>query len=610
MITALTFFFPLIGFFLLAFSKGQYSEKLIACIGVGTVGVSLLVTVYTGVIFFQQGCHENLITLGRWIIINDFRVSFSLLLDKLSFTMLMMITTVGFLIHVFSVWYMKNKKENFLFFAYTNLFMVGMIVLVLANNLLFMYLGWEGVGVCSYLLIGFYRESSSNGCAAMKAFIMTRIGDICLILAILIIYHLTGTLEFREIQNNISYSSSNQLLQVAMLMMLFGAISKSAQIPLHTWLADAMSGPTPASALIHAATMVTSGVYIISRNYSLFLITPYMLLIIAIIGLATAIIAGLFALAQTDIKRILAYSTMSQLGYMFLALGLTTWQVAIYHLIVHAFFKALLFLSAGSLINSCDHEQNIFKIREKRNQHSYLIYICFLIGGASLSGVPLITLGFFSKKEILMSIEAYGNTSFLILAMVGVFITSLYTFRMIFTMFHGKKKYYSISYLGEDIFHNFPLLVLVMLSTFIGKFILDKVFYWLSDNSYTLTRLEKISSIVSISGILLAKFLWPKEPSFFSRIKYSSVLRKLQKLLYHALGLDMLYKKLFVNSFLMVTNLIKKDPLGNVLGKIGDFFSYLGQFLLLSENGYLRWYTTVMGMAVTFFLILLLVLIN
>ncbi len=314
--------------------------------------------------------------------VGDFNIGFNPVLDGLSLTMLSVVTGVGFLIHMFASWYMRGEEGYSRFFAYTNLFIASMVVLVLADNLLLMYLGWEGVGLCSYLLIGFYYTDPKNGAAAMKAFVVTRVGDVFLAFALFILYNELGTLNFREMVELAPqhFANGSTTLQWATLMLLGGAVGKSAQLPLQTWLADAMAGPTPVSALIHAATMVTAGVYLIARTHGLFLMTPEVLHLVGIVGAVTLVLAGFAALVQTDIKRVLAYSTMSQIGYMFLALGVQAWDAAIFHLMTHAFFKALLFLSSGSVILACHHEQNIFKMGGLRKSIP-LVYVCFPGGG-------------------------------------------------------------------------------------------------------------------------------------------------------------------------------------------------------------------------------------
>ncbi|MDX1298816.1 MAG: NADH-quinone oxidoreductase subunit L, partial [Pseudomonas sp.] len=359
----LTCLFPLLGWFLLAFSRGRISENLAALIGVGSVGLSALTAAWVIVQFNLNPPEAGVFTqvLWQWMNVGGFAPSFTLYLDGLSITMLGVVTGVGFLIHLFASWYMRGEEGYSRFFAYTNLFIFSMLLLVLGDNLLMLYFGWEGVGLCSYLLIGFYFKHTANGNAALKAFIVTRIGDVFMAIGLFILFLHLGTLNIQELMLLApqKYVEGDSWLWIATLMLLGGAVGKSAQLPLQTWLADAMAGPTPVSALIHAATMVTAGVYLIARTHGLFLLTPDILELVGIVGGVTLVLAGFAALVQTDIKRILAYSTMSQIGYMFLALGVGAWDAAIFHLMTHAFFKAQLFLASGAVINACHHEQNI-----------------------------------------------------------------------------------------------------------------------------------------------------------------------------------------------------------------------------------------------------------
>ncbi|MEE4463773.1 NADH-quinone oxidoreductase subunit L, partial [Azotobacter chroococcum] len=335
----LTCLFPLIGWLLLAFSRGRFSENLSALIGVGSVGLSALTAAHV-IWQFTSAPPEGGVftqTLWQWMSVAGFAPSFTLYLDGLSVTMLGVVTGVGFLIHLFASWYMRGEEGYSRFFAYTNLFIASMLFLVLGDNLLFLYFGWEGVGLCSYLLIGFYFHERKNGNAALKAFIVTRVGDVFMAIGLFILFFNVGTLNIQELVSLApqKYAEGDSWLWIATLMLLGGAVGKSAQLPLQTWLADAMAGPTPVSALIHAATMVTAGVYLIARTHGLFLLTPEILDLVGIVGGVTLLLAGCAALVQTDIKRILAYSTMSQIGYMFLALGVGAWDAAIFHLMTH-----------------------------------------------------------------------------------------------------------------------------------------------------------------------------------------------------------------------------------------------------------------------------------
>ena len=390
----LTFLAPLAGFLLLAFSRGRLGENAAAIIGAGSVGVSALVTALAAAQFSVPVTQ----VLWTWMHIGDFAPRFALYLDGLSLTMLGVVTGVGFLIHVFASWYMRGEEGYSRYFAYLNLFVMFMLVLVLGASFPMMFLGWEGVGICSYLLIGFYYRTVANGNAAIKAFLVTRVGDVFMAIGLFILLSQLGTLDIQELLARAPerFASGDPLIVAATLMLLGGAVGKSAQLPLQTWLADAMAGPTPVSALIHAATMVTAGVYLIARTHGLFELAPHVLELVGAVGAVTLLIAGLCALVQTDIKRVLAYSTMSQIGYMFLALGAGAYSAAIFHLMTHAFFKALLFLAAGAVIVACHHEQNIFRMGGLRKRLP-LEYASFLVGGGALCALPFVTAGFFSK---------------------------------------------------------------------------------------------------------------------------------------------------------------------------------------------------------------------
>ncbi|MEM6160770.1 NADH-quinone oxidoreductase subunit L [Erwinia sp. P6884] len=606
----LTVLFPLIGFLLLAFSRGRWSENLSAAVGMGSVGLAALVTIYVGMDFFGQGEAVYTQALWTWMQVGNFNISVSLTLDGLSLTMLSVVTGVGFFIHMFASWYMRGEEGYSRFFAYTNLFIASMVVLVLADNLMLMYLGWEGVGLCSYLLIGFYYTDPKNGAAAMKAFIITRVGDVFLAFGLFILYNELGTLNFREMVElaPAHFAADNHMLQWATLMLLGGAVGKSAQLPLQTWLADAMAGPTPVSALIHAATMVTAGVYLIARTHGLFLLTPEVLHLVGIIGAVTLVLAGFAALVQTDIKRVLAYSTMSQIGYMFLALGVQAWDAAIFHLMTHAFFKALLFLSSGSVILACHHEQNIFKMGGLRKSIP-LVYVCFLVGGAALSALPLLTAGFFSKDAILAGALANGHINLMVAGLVGALMTSLYTFRMIFITFHGEEKIHA--HAGKGITHHLPLIVLLILSTFIGAMIVPPLQGVLPETREmahgTVLTLEITSGVVAVVGILLAAMLWLGKRTLVTRIASSAPGRFFATWWFAAWGFDWLYDKIFVKPYLFIARLLQRDPLDSLMATPALFARLSNKGLVVSENGYLRWYLASMSIGAVVVLVLLMV---
>ncbi|AJE15619.1 NADH-quinone oxidoreductase subunit L [Stutzerimonas balearica] len=592
----LTFAFPLLGYFLLAFSRGRLSENLAAIIGVGSVGLSALTSAW---IIWQfnvappaAGVHTQL--LWQWLDVAGFRADIGLHLDGLSLTMLGVVTGVGFLIHLFASWYMRGEEGYSRFFAYTNLFIFSMLLLVLGDNLLLLYFGWEGVGLCSYLLIGFYFKERKNGNAAMKAFIVTRVGDVFMAFGLFILFVQLGTLNIQELLTLAPqrFAEGDLWITLATLALLGGAVGKSAQLPLQTWLADAMAGPTPVSALIHAATMVTAGVYLIARTHGLFLLAPEVLELVGLVGAVTLVLAGFAALVQTDIKRILAYSTMSQLGYMFLALGVQAWDAAIFHLMTHAFFKALLFLASGAVIHACHHEQNIFNMGGLWKKLP-LAYASFVVGGCALAALPLVTAGFYSKDEILWEAFASGHQGLLYAGLAGAFLTSLYTFRLIFTAFHGEAK--TQAHAGHGLAHNLPLAVLIVLSTFVGAWIAPPLAGVLPESlghagGEAKHSLEIASGAIALAGIVLAALLFLGRRSLVNAVAQSAPGRLLGAWWYAAWGFDWLYDKLFVQPYLLLCRLLARDPIDATIGLVPRTAQGSHTLLSRSETGRLRWY--------------------
>ncbi|WP_085720489.1 NADH-quinone oxidoreductase subunit L [Pseudomonas sp. B22(2017)] len=593
----LTFVFPLVGFLLLSFSRGRFSENLSALIGVGSVGLSAATAAYViwqfNVAPPEGGAYSQL--LWQWMSVDGFAPNFTLYLDGLSVTMLGVVTGVGFLIHLFASWYMRGEAGYSRFFAYTNLFIASMLFLVLGDNLLFIYFGWEGVGLCSYLLIGFYYSNRNNGNAALKAFIVTRIGDVFMAIGLFILFVQLGTLNVQEllVLAPQKFQAGDTWMVLATLMLLGGAVGKSAQLPLQTWLADAMAGPTPVSALIHAATMVTAGVYLIARTNGLFLLAPDILHLVGVVGGVTLVLAGFAALVQTDIKRILAYSTMSQIGYMFLALGVGAWDAAIFHLMTHAFFKALLFLASGAVIVACHHEQDIFKMGGLWKKLP-LAYASFVVGGAALAALPIVTVGFYSKDEILWEAFASGNTGLLYAGLVGAFMTSLYTFRLIFIAFHGEAK--TEAHAGHGISHWLPLGVLIVLSTFVGAWITPPLAGVLPESAghaggEAKHALEITSGVIAIAGILLSALLFLGKRRFVSAVANSGIGRVLSAWWFAAWGFDWIYDKLFVKPYLLISHILRKDPVDRSIGLIPRLARGGHVAMSKTETGQLRWYT-------------------
>ncbi len=428
---------PLAGFLLIALLYKHLRAWLAALIACSSVLFSFILSV---VLFFQLGGDQSAIsyTAFEWIAAGNFSVSFSFLIDPLSILMMLIITGVGFLIHVYSTGYMHGDGGYNRFFAYLNLFIFFMLLLVMGDNYLLMFVGWEGVGLCSYLLIGFWFKNTEYNNAARKAFVMNRIGDLGLILGVIMIFMHFGTLSYPEVFAQAGTLTAGSGIITAITILLFvGAVGKSAQIPLYTWLPDAMAGPTPVSALIHAATMVTAGIYLVARNNILYTLAPATLDLIVVIGLATALLAATIAIVQNDIKKVLAYSTVSQLGLMFVALGLGAYTSGVFHMTTHAFFKALLFLGAGSVIHGMGGEQDIRNMGGLKKYLS-ITFITFLAGTLAISGIPPFA-GFFSKDEILAN--AFGDNPIVwALALLASLLTAFYMFRLFFLTFSGTNR--------------------------------------------------------------------------------------------------------------------------------------------------------------------------
>jgi NADH-quinone oxidoreductase subunit L len=436
---------PLVGFLLNASFGRRVSKPASGAIACGAMIASFLVSLVSVFRLIALPADARAIAqqVFTWISSGDLAVTFTLRLDPLSAVMILVVTGIGSLIHIYSTAYMHEERavEYARYFSYLNLFAAFMLVLVLGSNFLVMFVGWEGVGLCSYLLIGFWYEKKSASDAGKKAFIVNRIGDFGFILGVLLVFVTFGTLDFQAIARSaasLGPEATFGTMSLITLLLFVGATGKSAQIPLYVWLPDAMEGPTPVSALIHAATMVTAGVYMIGRNAVLFSHAPQTLTIVAIVGVATALLAGTIGLVQNDIKRVLAYSTVSQLGYMFLAMGVGAYAAGIFHLYTHAFFKALLFLGSGAVIHALAGEQDLRRMGGLKNDLP-ITYWTFLIGALAISGVPLLS-GFFSKDEILYRTYASGHTLLWIVGLLTSLLTAIYMFRIVFLAFHGPSR--------------------------------------------------------------------------------------------------------------------------------------------------------------------------
>lgn len=426
-------FLPLLGFLLIHLAKNVITRQMAGIIASAMVGGSFLISV---LLFLQLPEAPVTVTLFRWFSAGALSIDFSFLIDPVSSLMLLIVTGVGFLIHVYSIGYMHDDPAIARFFSYLNLFVFFMLLLVLGSNYIVLFTGWEGVGLCSYLLIGFWFKNPEYNKAANKAFIMNRIGDLAFLLGIILMFTQFGSVAFADVFPAAQNMPDNQPVIIAItLLLFFGAAGKSAQIPLYTWLPDAMAGPTPVSALIHAATMVTAGIYMVVRSNILYSIAPLTLDVIAITGTATALFAATIALAQTDIKKVLAYSTVSQLGFMFAALGVGAYSTSLFHVATHAFFKALLFLAAGSVIHAMSGEQDVRRMGGLRKKLP-VTYAVFLIGTLAISGIPPFA-GFFSKDEILAHVWVQNKVLFVLLAVASA-LTAIYMFRLFFLTFFGK----------------------------------------------------------------------------------------------------------------------------------------------------------------------------
>ena len=460
---------PLLGFLINGIGFRKIPKNLVGLIGTAGPVAAFLLSLYAFSDFQAQGSAPIVVHLFDWITVGSLNIPFSFQIDQLSLLMLLIITGVGSLIHVYSIGYMHHDEGFGKFFAFLNLFLFFMLLLVMGSNFVIMFIGWEGVGLCSYLLIGFWNKNTNYNNAARKAFIMNRIGDLGYLLGIFMIIQQFGAVEYAEVFQKAATMPVDSPVIVAITMLLFvGAMGKSAQIPLYTWLPDAMAGPTPVSALIHAATMVTAGIYMVIRSNVFYTLAPDTLDFIAIIGLCTALLGASIGLFQNDIKKVLAYSTVSQLGYMFLGLGVMAYSPSFFHVMTHAFFKALLFLGAGSVIHAMSDEQDIRKMGGLRHKLP-ITFATFVIATIAISGIPPFS-GFFSKDDILANVYQHSKIMWG-LGVLGSVMTSFYMFRLLFLTFFGtfRGTKHQADHLHESpLSMTVPLMVLAVLSAFGG----------------------------------------------------------------------------------------------------------------------------------------------
>jgi NADH-quinone oxidoreductase subunit L len=484
-----------------------------------------------------------------WIEAGGVRLSFSLLLDPLSAVMILVVTGIGSLIHVYSIGYMAHDEDRVRFFSYLNLFTFFMLVLVLGGSLPLLFVGWEGVGLCSYLLIGFWYKKKSASDAGKKAFIVNRVGDAGLILAMIATYYAIGSLDFMDIATNAGSRAPEALwtlgpITVACLLFFVGAAGKSAQLPLHVWLPDAMEGPTPVSALIHAATMVTAGVYLVARLSPLFALSETALTVVAVVGGLTAFVAATIALVQNDIKRVLAYSTVSQLGYMFLAAGVGAYGMAVFHLFTHAFFKALLFLGSGSVIHAMSGEQDMRKMGGLR-RHIPWTFGTFVIGWLAIAGLPFFS-GFYSKDGILLAALGSGHTWLFALGFLTALLTAFYMSRLLFMTFFGS---FRGTHEQEHHLHESPwVMVLPLVVLAVGSFaggyldvphLVGPAFRGVDAEEHHVGWVPVAATVNALLGIALAYLLYLRKPELADRIAESAA--PVRRVLEDKYGFDTLY---------------------------------------------------------------------
>ncbi len=565
---------PLVGFIINGIIGFRIKKHIVSLIGCGTVFLSFLIALLLFREFILLDHEQRFFQkiLYTWVSSGSFNAAFGFQLDPLSAVMSLVVTGVGFIIHVYSIGYMGHDPGYPRYFAFLNLFMFSMLILILANNFLLLFVGWEAVGLCSYLLIGFWYEKKSAADAGKKAFIVNRVGDFGFIIGVILIFYTFGTVEFKGVFEKIpemikAGAIDPFLLTIICLLLFTGATGKSAQIPLYVWLPDAMEGPTPVSALIHAATMVTAGVYMVSRSCIIFAYAPYALDIVAFIGALTALLAASIGLVQNDIKRVLAYSTISQIGYMFLACGVGAFAAGIFHLTTHAFFKALLFLGAGSVMHAIEGETDITKMGGLKEKMP-VTHITFLIGALAIAGIFPFA-GFFSKDAILAA--AFERNPYLwFMGIFGAMLTSFYMFRVVFLTFYGESR------VPHEISHHIhesppvmliPLITLGILSI-IGGFIgipmieggdrigefLDPVFHHATSilgkahhgDFLIEAMLIFVSLIIALAGIYLAVMFYLKRTYLPENIqkRFPSAYR----LIFNKYYVDEIYDYLFVNS--------------------------------------------------------------
>jgi NADH-quinone oxidoreductase subunit L len=611
---------PLIGFFINIFLGKRFSVNISGIVASACVLVPFIVSLFL-LLSINNDMQSNHYTiyLFQWINIGMLNIPFEFFIDALSIWMMIVVTGVSTVIHFYSIGYMHEDERFSTFFAWLNLFVFFMLILVAAANYLIMFIGWEGVGLCSYLLIGFWSHNNDFNNAARKAFIMNRIGDLGFLIALFMMIFLFGSLSFDIIFSSpLLNNQNNIIITILTILLLIGALGKSAQFPLYTWLPDAMAGPTPVSALIHAATMVTAGIYMIVRSHILFSLAPFTLNLIIFIGLFTAAIAAIIAVYQNDIKKILAYSTISQLGYMFLAIGLSAYSSAIFHLTTHAFFKALLFLAAGSIIHALNGEQNI-KNMGGLKKYMPITFYTFLIACLAIVGIPPFS-GFFSKDEILAKTFEHSHILWMIAVLVAL-ITCFYMFRLLYLVFY--KQYrgnLEIKLHESSKIITIPLIILAILS-FSGGII--NIPYFFGGNNYLANFLNipvhksslnifteytlLLFTLMCILGtIMLAYYKYIRVKNI--PIEHVENLNFIEKIIYNKFYIDEIYNFIFVKPYNLLSEkiftYIENEYIDYTVNSSGNFLFNLGLILRRLQTGNISSYIIFMTISVAIFLLI------
>jgi NADH-quinone oxidoreductase subunit L len=606
---------PFLGFLINGLGRKSLSKSLISIVGCGVVLASFVLSIW---VFLQvKGGNTYIASYFDFISVRSLHIPFSFQIDQLSAIFLLIVTGVGFLIHVYSTSYMHEETTDHFgrYFSYLNLFIFSMLLLVMGANYVIMFLGWEGVGLCSYLLIGYWFKNTEYNKAANKAFVMNRIGDLGFLIAIFWIISKIGNANFSDVFANTNNFTAGEITAITLLLFL-GATGKSAQIPLYTWLPDAMAGPTPVSALIHAATMVTAGIYMIARSNALYSLSPLSQNVVAIVGLATAILAATIALKQNDIKKVLAYSTVSQLGYMFLALGVGAYSASVFHVMTHAFFKALLFLAAGSVIHAMGGEQDIRKMGGLNKLK--IISTTFLIGCIAIAGVPPLS-GFFSKDAILLAAFEHNKILYGI-ALFGAMLTAYYMFRLFVITFTGE---FRGTEEQKNHLHESPapmtlvLVILAILSIVGGIVGIPDVFMKGGDKLAEFlspvipVRTETVSSSTELSLMALSTVLVVIAIVFawFRFRKYSfRPSRGIGKILENKWYVDELYDAIIVRPFnklsIILNEALEKSGIDALVNGVGKAVQYGGRQLRWLQSGQVGSYVLLMVVSMVLFFVL------